>query len=136
MQAAVPTQSASGSKGLRWTGYVVSGLVTVFMLMDAVMHIAKPPQVVDSFVKLGLPISLSLVIAIIALVSTVLYAVPRTAVLGAILLTGYLGGATAIQVRIGGTYWFSFVFGVLVWLALYLRDERVRALIPLRARDR
>lgn len=133
MQAAVQSQpTAPTSKAMLWTGYVLTTLIVLFMLMDAAMHFAKPPQVVDSFVKLGFPIDLSVAIAVAALVSTLLYAIPRTAVLGAILLTGYLGGATAIQVRIGGTYWFSLVFGVLVWLALYLRDSRVRALVPLR----
>ncbi len=121
------------SKTATWTGYILTTLVVLFMLMDATMHVAKPSYVIESFIKLGFPASLSLTIAIIALISTVLYAIPRTAVLGAILLTAYLGGATAIQVRIDGSYWFSIVFGVLVWLALYLRDQKLRALIPLRS---
>jgi len=113
-------------------GYALTALLAIFMLMDAAMHFAKPAPVVDAFAKLGYPMSLSVVMAILALISAALYALPRTAVLGAILLTAYLGGATAAQLRIDGSVWFPVVFGVLVWLALYLRDERVRALIPLR----
>lgn len=131
MQATAKTVPAT--KTATWAGYILTTLIVLFMLMDATMHIAKPSYVVASFIKLGFPVSLSLTIAIVALLGTVLYAIPRTSILGAILLTGYLGGATAIQVRIDGSYWFSIVFGILVWLALYLRDEKLRELLPLRS---
>ncbi|HEX5324527.1 MAG TPA: DoxX family protein [Capsulimonadaceae bacterium] len=133
MQSTAQTQAASSPKGMLWTGYIISVLVVLFMLMDTTMHIAKPPQVVDAFAKLGYPIGLALTLGVIELVSTVLYAIPRTSVFGAILLTAYLGGATASQVRIDGSYWFSIAFGMLVWLGLYLRDEKLRALVPLRS---
>jgi hypothetical protein len=101
------------------------------MGMDAAMHLAKPAMVVDSFNKIGMPIGVSVPLGIVTLICTILYVYPRTAVLGAILLTGYLGGATAIQVRVEGSFVFSVVTGVMVWGGLYLRDQRIRDLIPL-----
>jgi hypothetical protein len=135
MQSAIPAARAAKPNlaGALLIGYILSGLIVAFMLLDSAMHVAKPPQVVEAFDKLGFPVGLSLLIAVLAFVCAALYAVPRTSVLGAILLTGYLGGATALQVRIDGTYWFSVLMGVLAWLALYLRDERVRRLVPLGA---
>ncbi|MFL5601688.1 MAG: DoxX family protein, partial [Gemmatimonadaceae bacterium] len=93
--------------------------------------------VVTAFEQLGFPISASATIAIIELICVILYLIPRTSVLGAILLTGYLGGAIAVQVRIGAPLFSTTLFPIYValflWGGLYLRDQRVRALIPLRA---
>ena len=94
--------------------------------------IAHERFVVEGFVHLGYPESLALAIGIVELACTVLYVIPQTAVLGAIVLTGYLGGATASHVRIGEPFHLAVLLGVLMWGGLYLRDERVRALIPLR----
>ncbi len=90
----------------------------------------NPPFVVDAFAKLGYPASLAPVLGIIEIVSIALYIVPRTSVLGAILLTGYLGGATAAQLRIESPSLFSVIVGVLLWVGLVLQNDRLRALLP------
>ncbi len=129
------TQAAPVSKKMLWTGRIISALPALFLLMDAVMKLFKPAVVVEATVKLGYPESVILPLGIVLLVCTVLYVIPRTAILGAILLTGYLGGAVATHVRVGEGLFpvlFPVVFGVLIWLGLYLRDDRLRALIPLR----
>ena len=123
------------SKPMLWTGRIISTLIVLFMLMDAVMKLIQPEAVVKGTVELGYPVGCIAGIGIALLISTILYAIPRTAVLGAILLTGYLGGAVASEVRVGASPLaaFPFIFGVLVWLGLFLRDNRLRALIPLRS---
>ncbi|HWN08593.1 MAG TPA: DoxX family protein [Pyrinomonadaceae bacterium] len=129
-------ESAVGSKGMIWAGRIISALAALFFLVDAVMKFFKPPIVVETTVKLGYPESTIVGLGIVLLVSTILYMIPRTAVLGAILLTGYLGGAVATHVRVGEGVFpvlFPVIFGALVWLGLYLRDERLRTLIPLRS---
>jgi hypothetical protein len=123
------------SKAMVWTGRVLSTLAVLFCLMDGIMKLVKPPIVVQSTVELGYPESAILPIGLVLLVCTVLYVIPRTAILGAILLTGYLGGAVATHVRVGAGAFpivFPIIFGALVWGGLFLRDGRVRALIPLR----
>jgi hypothetical protein len=123
-------------KGL-WAGRILSGLVVLFLIPDGVIKFIKPAPVVDAFAHLGLPLSISVTLGIILLLSTVLYAIPATSVLGAILLTGYLGGAVATHLRIGDPLFSHVLFptylGLLLWLGLYLREERLRALIPLRS---
>jgi hypothetical protein len=96
------------------------------------MKLVKPAPVVEGFVRLGYPESLALGIGIVELVCVVLYVIPRTSVLGAILLTGYLGGATATHLRIGEPFFAPIVLGVMVWGGLFFRDARLRALLPLR----
>jgi len=119
-----------------WTGRVLSGLVVLFLIPDGIIKFIKPAPVVDAFAHLGLPLSLANTIGILLLVCTAIYAFPRTAVLGAILLTGYLGGAVATHLRAGDPLFSHILFptylGVMLWLGLYLRDERLRALVPLR----
>jgi sorbitol-specific phosphotransferase system component IIC len=128
-------QTPAISKGMLWTGRIISTLIVLFMLMDAVMKLVQPEAVVKGTAELGYPVSSIGGIGIALLIATILYAIPQTSVLGAILLTGYLGGAVASEVRIGATPLasFPFIFGVLVWLGLVLRDSRLRALIPLRS---
>ncbi|GGB86010.1 DoxX family protein [Dyadobacter sediminis] len=113
-------------------GKIISGLCIVFLLLDALMKAIKDPRSMEGSVQLGWPAEFVQAIGIVLLVSTVLYLIPRTAVLGAILLTGYLGGAIAIMVRAGQPLYFALVFGILVWAGLYLRDEKLRSLIPFR----
>jgi hypothetical protein len=127
------TQPASGSKGMLWAGRVVSALPVLMLLLSGVTKLVKPDFVVDGFQKLGWPESLALALGILELSCTVIYVIPRTSVLGAILLTGYLGGAVATHVRIGEQFVGALVLGVLVWLGLFLRDYRLRALVPLRS---
>jgi hypothetical protein len=99
------------------------------MLMDAGIHLAKPEPVIAAFDKLGLPINISVGLGVLELVLVALYVVPRTAILGAVLLTGFLGGAVAIHLRVGEPLYFPLIVGALLWGALYCRDERLRALV-------
>jgi hypothetical protein len=118
-----------------WTGRILSALIVLLMLLDGVMKLRKPPFVVEATTKLGYPESTIVGIGIAALLSTILYAIPQTAFLGAILLTGYFGGAVATHVRAGEPAFnigFAIFFGILTWLAIYLRDPRLRTLIPFR----
>jgi DoxX-like family len=125
-------QAPPASKTRLWAGYVASALPVLMLLMSGVMKLLRPAFVVESFALLGWPENLALALGILEISCTVVYLIPRTAVLGAILLTGYLGGAIATHVRIGEQFIGPLVFGVLVWLGLYLRDDRLRALLPLR----
>jgi hypothetical protein len=134
MQSA--TESAAVSKGSLWAGRIITALLVLFLIFDGVTKVMKVQQVVDATVQVGFPESTIVGIGAALLVSTALYVIPQTSVLGAILLTGYLGGATATNVRIGGPAFnlsFPVIFGVLVWLGLYLREKRLQALIPLRS---
>ena len=119
-------------KWMTWTGRVLSTLPVLMLLMSAAMKFAKPPVVLEGFEHLGWPERLSLALGILELTCTAVYVFPRTAVLGAILLTGYLGAAAATHVRIGEAFVTPVILGVVVWLGLFLRDPRLRALIPLR----
>jgi hypothetical protein len=110
----------------------MSALPALLLLMSAVMKFINPPPVVEGFAHLGLPESLALGLGILELVCTVVYLIPQTSVLGAILLTGYLGGATVTQLRVGDPFLMPVVIGALIWGGLFLRDTRLRELIPLR----
>jgi DoxX-like family len=129
-------QSVPLSKGRLWTGRIMSALPALFLFIDAVGKLLKPAPVVEGTVQLGYPESVLLGLGIVLLTCTVLYVIPRTAIFGAILLTGYLGGAVATHVRVGSPLFSHILFpvylAVLIWGGLYLRDERLRALIPLR----
>ncbi len=133
------TQSAPGAKKKLWASRIMSGLAVLFLLLDGVMKLIKPDVVVKGTLELGYPESAIIGIGIALLVSTVLYAIPRTSVLGAVLLTGYLGGAVATHVRVGNPLFshvlFPVYFGILIWGALVLRDTRLRALLPLTSQD-
>ena len=124
------------SKSALWTGRVLSTLLILFLLFDSVLKFMKPQPVIDSFTHLGIPITLDYPIAIILLICTILYALPPTSVLGAILLTGYLGGAVMTHLRAGDPLFSHALFptylGVLLWLGLYLREPRLRALVPIK----
>ncbi|MGX5848398.1 DoxX family protein [Mesorhizobium sp. PL10] len=124
------------SAGALWTGRVLSGLIILFMIFDAVIKLPPLDVVTQTMVPLGWPadVNVARMLGIIGLVSTALYALPRTSVLGAILLTGYLGGAIATHMRVGSPLFshtlFGVYLGIILWGGLYLRDPRVRALIP------
>jgi hypothetical protein len=127
--------SASVSKGSLWAGRIISGVVVLFMIFDGVGKVIKLPPVIVATVRLGFPESTIVGMGAALLTSTALYVIPPTSVLGAILLTGYLGGATAANVRVGSGPFntcFPIILGVLAWLGLYFRDIRLHALIPLR----
>lgn len=128
MQSARPN-----SKAMLWTGRVMSALPVLFVLMGSVMKLMKLPAVVEGFTRAGLPASLIIPVGIIELVCVVVYLVPSTSVLGAILMTGLLGGATITTLRIGDpTYPMPVILGMLAWGGLFFRDARLRDLIPLR----
>ena len=116
-----------------WTGRVLSGLAVLFLLVDGAMKLWKPTVVVEANQQLGYPESDIVGIGVVLLICTLLYILPRTSILGAVLLTGYLGGAVASQVRVGNG-WFNVVFpvmlGAIVWSGLWLRDIRVRTWLP------
>ena len=123
------------SKGRLWTGWVLTGFSGLFLLLDGVMKLFKPSFVVEATVGLGYSESAVVPIGIVLVVCTVLYLIPATSVLGAILLTGHLGGAIATHVRVGGPAFpilFPVIIGALVWGGLYLRDPLVKVLIPVR----
>jgi hypothetical protein len=119
-----------------WVGWGLSGLVALFLLMDAVMKLIALPVAVETTVGLGYPESVVSGLGVLLLLCTALYVYPRTSVLGAILLTGYLGGGVATHVRVESPLLSHVLFGVylglFVWGGLYLREERLRAIFPLR----
>jgi DoxX-like family len=133
MQA--PLGATGSSKAATWTGRAISGLVILFLVFDGVTKVLKVPQVVQASARLHLSMADTVGIGIVLLICTALYAIPRAAILGAILLTGYLGGATAIQLQAQSPAFenaFPVIFGVLVWAGLFLRDRQVRSIMPLR----
>jgi hypothetical protein len=129
--------TADAQKWMRWLGSILSGLVILFMLMDATMKILRLPVVLETTLQLGWPVATVFPLGLVLLVCTLLYAIPRTSLLGAVLITAYLGGAVATHVRIGSPLFSHVLFGVYVglmlWGGLYLRDARIRALIPVRS---
>lgn len=122
------------SRKMLWVGRILSALPVLMLLFSAVMKLMKPAPVVQEFARLGYQENVILGIGILELACTVIYLIPRTAVLGAILLTGYLGGALATHLRVGDPLfnYTSVVFGIFLWGGLYLRDEQLRPLIPFR----
>jgi hypothetical protein len=128
------------NESTKWRiGYVLSGLVIAFMLFDGSIKLVPMDMVISASAELGYPATPAMAreLGIIGLICAVLYAVPRTSILGAVLLTGYLGGAIASQIRVGNPLFTHVLFGVYLgiftWGGLYLRDPRVRALIPVRS---
>jgi len=128
--------STSVSKKALWAGRTISAVIVLLLVLDGVMKFFKPKPVVDAFAHLGIPIELDFAIGTLLLLCTLLYAVPATSILGAILLSGYLGGAVMSHLRAGDPLFTHVLFptylGSLIWLGLYLRDPRLRVLIPLR----
>ena len=126
------------SKGALWCGRILSGLVILFLLFNGTMKLIPLKIVIDTAAQIGIPatIDFARLLGVLTLVSTILYAIPRTSVLGAILLTAYMGGAIETHLRIENPLFTHILFGVylglMIWGGLYLRDPKVRALIPLR----
>jgi len=136
LAAAAPLSSPSPSAARIWTGRILSTLPVLFLLFDTVIKLVNIGPVTDSFRQLGYPTTLGPALGTLELILLVLYLVPRTAVLGAILWTGYLGGAIATHVRVENPLFSHVLFPVyvalLLWGGLYLREDRLRALLPLR----
>ena len=121
------------SKAALWIGRVLSALPVLALTMSAVFKFLPPnEEMTKGMEHVGWPMRVMLGLGIVELSCALLYAIPQTAVLGAILCTGYLGGAIATHVRVGDPFFVQSILGVLVWAGLYLRDRRIRALIPLR----
>ena len=137
MQTAVQTSSAVAapvqmSKAGLWTGRVISTLVVLFLIFDGVTKMIKDPHVIAASADLGFSVNSIAGIGALLLACTLLYAIPRTAILGALLLTGYLGGAVAVQVRVGHPVFecvFPVIFATFAWAGVGLRDSRVRQMI-------
>ncbi len=128
-------QTAARSKGRLWTGRILSILVVLFLLFDSGIKFTHSPQMLQICAQMGLPVHLLPVIGVILLICTVLYAIPQTAPLGALFLTGYLGGAVAIQMRADKPVFdtiFPVIFAVVLWAALFLREDGLRVLLPVR----
>jgi hypothetical protein len=124
------------SKARRWTSYVMSGMVILFMLMDSIMKFVMPPEVIEGTVALGFSEEHIPVLGALGLISTLLYVFPRTSMLGAILLTAYFGGAVATHVRLNNPLFthtlFTVYFGILIWGGLWLRNTKLQEMLPLR----
>ena len=130
------TQTAPVSKQLLWAGRIISILPILFLIFDGGIKVMQLPPAMEATAQLGYPTSVVLAIGILELTCLALYAIPRTTVLGAILLTGYLGGALATQVRVGAELFsliFPLIIGALLWGGLFLREQRLHALVPLRS---
>lgn len=131
-----PRQVAAQPKWMTRAGWGLTGLMVLFLVFDSVGKLALERHVAEATTQIGYPLAAIRLLGLICLASTILYAIPRTSILGAILLTAYLGGAVASKVRIEDPLFssvlFGVYFGVLVWGGLYLRDGRLRALLPLR----
>ena len=131
------TQVSPVSSKTLWAGRIISALPVVFLVVDGAMKVMKAHVAVEGSIQLGYPENVVVAIGVLLLVCTLLYVIPRTSILGAILLTGYLGGAIATHVRVGNPLFTHVLFpvyvGVMVWGGLSLRDKRLRALIPLRS---
>jgi len=129
-------QTAPVSSGALWTGRVLSALIVLFMIFDGAIKLPPLDIVTQTMVQLGWPAdpNVARMLGIIGLISTALYALPRTSVLGAILLTAYMGGAIATKVRLDSPLFshtlFGVYLGIILWAGLFLRDPRLRALIP------
>lgn len=132
----IDVPATSVSRGALWAGRIMSGLVIVFLLMDGAMKLIPLDVVVTTSQQMAIPLDIIRTLGVLTLLGTLLYAYPRTAVLGAIFLTGYLGGAVYAHFRLADPLFTHTLFGVylglLIWGGLYLRDPRVRALIPFR----
>lgn len=135
MVTAIQANPAVSTKAL-WTSRVMRAIVVLFLLMDAGIHLATPPPVVQAMNQLGFPLNVTVVIGVIELACTALYVIPATSLLGAVLLTGYLGGAVAAHMRVGNPIFEAYIFptlvGALLWGGLLLIDSRLRALLTTR----
>jgi hypothetical protein len=126
------TTPTSVSKKALWIGWVMTILPALMLLFSASMKLAHPPQLDEGFAHLGIPVSHAFGLGLLEFTCALIYLIPRTSIIGAILLTGYLGGAIQTHLRIGEGFIPQVILGVLLWGGLFLRDVRLRALIPFR----
>ena len=142
MTTTIPQSAASAaaflprsavSRKARWTGWILTALPFLMLVLSAVMKLTNGPGVAEGMQHFGIPATLTAGLGILELACAVLYAIPRTSVLGAILVTGYLGGAILTALRVGDSVYVQAVLAILAWGGLYLRDPRLRALLPLKS---
>ena len=124
------TQPTTPSKTALWTGRILSALPVLALLLSGIMKIVHPATLDEGFRHLGLPINLAFGLGVLEIGCTIVYVIPRAAVIGAILITGYLGGAVLACLRVGDPWFPQVLLGVLAWGGLWLRDVRLRALLP------
>lgn len=130
--------SAPLSKPVLWTSHILEGLVVLFLLFDSVTKLLKVAPVLQAAARLGFSVHEIVGVGITLLICTILYVIPQTSVFGAVLLTAYFGGAVATQAHIGSPAFetlFPALFGILVWLPLFIRERRIRALLPFRTNE-
>lgn len=120
------------SKGSLWTGRVLSALPVLLMIATALFGFFDPAVVTAGVVKYGYPAQFAMKLCALELICALLYAIPQTAVFGAIMVTAYFGGAVATHVRVGEPFYIPVIVAIVMWIGLYLRDQRLRALVPLR----
>lgn len=124
----------AGSRKIFWTGWVLSILSCLLFIFSAALKLSGGPEVLKGFSHLGIPSRMMIPLAILEIACVVVYLIPATSVVGAILLTGFLGGAICTHWRVGDPFYIHIALGILIWLGIYIREERLRALIPLRQR--
>ena len=127
--ASPPLLTTRGSPPMVWTGRVLTGLIVAFLLLDAIAKLIPLAPVVEGTQKVGYAVEVIRPLGVVLAVSTLLHVIPRTQLLGAVLLTAYLGGATATHVRIGTPFWVPVLMGVILWISYSLRSSRLRALL-------
>jgi hypothetical protein len=127
------TQITPTSKTMLWAGRIISALPVLLMVFFGAFGLLNRAAVAPGFAHYGYPEGDLVPICIVEIICAIIYAIPQTSVFGAILLTGYLGGATSTHVRAGEPFYFPIIVGILVWLGLFLRDARLRALVPLKS---
>ena len=115
-----------------WAGWVMSGVPALLLLFSGVMKLVGGPELEEGFAHLGVPISLRIPLGILEMFCVVVDLIPRTAILGAILLTGYMGGAMITHLRLGEPFWMQLLIGMIFWGGIYLREPRLRAILPFR----
>jgi DoxX-like protein len=125
---------AAANKKSVWIGWVLSVLPCLLFAMSSLMKFQGGPEVIKGFVHLGLPTTMMIPLAILEISCVIIYLIPPTSVLGAILLTGYIGGAICTHWRAGDPFYLHIVIGIVIWLGIWLREDRLRQLIPLRTR--
>lgn len=119
----------STSTAASWIGRVLAILCALFLLFDATLHLLNPPAVVQAFARLGFPDQYATAIGVAEIIGVVLFCIPRTAIIGLLFFSAYLGGATALQLRIGGPAWFSVMLGLIMWVSAYLQYSAVARIL-------
>ena len=126
------TETSKTPAWIYWTGWVVTVLPSLLLIFSAVTKFVAPPAVTEGFTKAGWNANLLVPLGVVELTSTILYLIPQTSTLGAILLTGYMGGAICHHLRLGEPIVFQVIVGMVIWLGLFMREPRLRAILPIR----